>query len=184
VLVAGAPGSGKTTLARRLAVALGMPVLHRDPISHAIADAFEAREPAMRALVMQASFGVFYAIMDDLLAVSGAVAETNFHHGVSEPEVGLRAAAARTVLIHCETPYEVSVARFRRRWEHGERHWSTYDAARLAQIDAGEVPAAWANAVPMELPVPIMRVDTTDGYTPPFNAIIAFIRASTEDSPP
>ena len=40
VLVAGAPASGKTTLARRLAAELGLPVLHRDLIRNAIADAF------------------------------------------------------------------------------------------------------------------------------------------------
>jgi len=38
VLIGGSPASGKTTLGDELGKALGFPVLHRDPISEAIAD--------------------------------------------------------------------------------------------------------------------------------------------------
>src|SRR4051812_7759766 len=102
VLAAGAPASGKTTLARRLAAELGLPVLHRDLIRNAIADAFGPSDATVRSNFIPASFGVFYALMDDMLTMgSGLVAETNFHRGISEIDLRPRCARARAVLIHC-----------------------------------------------------------------------------------
>jgi predicted kinase len=178
LLVAGAPATGKTTLADRLAARLSVPVLHRDPISNAIADALGPDDPALRRVLIPASFGVFYALMDDFLTRGDLVAETNFHHGASESDLGLRCLRTRAVLIHCTTSHECSVARFRARFERGERHWSSFDAERLAQIDEGQIPPAWANAVPLDLPVPILAVDTTDGYAPNLDAILTFVRSS------
>src|SRR5689334_22601899 len=120
VLVAGAPASGKSTLADSLAAELGMPVLHGDHINNAIADAFEPGDPAERRVLVPASFGVFYALMDDLLVCGGVVAETNFHRSVAEADLRPRCDAARAVLIHCTVSYELSVARFRDRYLRGE----------------------------------------------------------------
>jgi hypothetical protein len=161
-----------------LADALSLPVLHRDRIKHAIAEAFESPLPVVLDTLVPASFAVFYAVMDDLLQSSGVVSETNFHRGVSEPYLLPYLQRAQPILIHCELGYDLSLARFRARFERGERHWAARDAVVLAQIAAGETPAAWAKAVPLDLPIPILKVDTTDGYRPGLDGILAFIRAS------
>jgi hypothetical protein len=127
---------------------------------------------------MPASFGVFYALMDDFLARGDLVAETNFQPGAAEPDLRPRCLRARAVFIYCTTSHERSVARFRARFEQGKRHWSSFDAERLAQIDEGQIPPAWANAVPLDLPIPILPVDTTDGYAPDLDTILEFIRSS------
>src|SRR5439155_24559015 len=78
VLVAGAPASGKSTLARLLAARLALPLLPRDPITHALADALRpASREQMQPLVL-ASFQVFYALIAEFLQADGVVAETNF----------------------------------------------------------------------------------------------------------
>jgi hypothetical protein len=155
-------------------------VLHRDHISHAIADAFDPSDPNVRRVLIPASFRVFYALMDDLLAAGGVVAETNFQGRASEADLRPRCERSRPVLIHCATSRDVSFARFRKRFAAGERHWSSFDDERLALIDAGELPPPWANATMLEIGIPSLLVDTTDGYAPAVDAVLAFVRSAIE----
>jgi len=180
VLVAGAPATGKTTLADLLARYLHLPVLHRDHISNAVADVFDPGDPILRRVLIPASFRVFYALMDDLLDAGGVVAETNFQGKAAATDLLPRCERSRPVLIHCTTSWDVSFARFRKRFAEGDRHWSSFDDERLALIDAGELPLPWANAAMLEIGIPSLLVDTTDGYKPALDAILAFVRTLVE----
>jgi len=51
-------------------------------------------------------------------------------------------------------------------------------ADRIART-GGATPDAGERAVPLDLAVPLLRVDTTDGYLPEFAAIVSFIRSAT-----
>jgi predicted kinase len=99
VLVGGRPASGKTTLAQRLAGALGLAFISRDAITEALADTLG--RPS-RELVAP-SFAVFWRLIDlQILAGVGVVAETNFHRGVAEPAVQ---ALAEPGPCHCVLVY-------------------------------------------------------------------------------
>jgi predicted kinase len=178
VLVAGAPAAGKTTLAGTLAAKLRLPLLSRDPITHALADALNPGSWEAMQAVTPISFQVFFGLLDHYLAAGGGVVcETNFHQGVAEADLLPRVQQATAVLIHCQTARSVSEDRFTKRFERGERHWSTFDGERLASIRAGEPQAAWDNATPLKLGIPTLLVDTTDGYAPDIPSILAFVRA-------
>jgi hypothetical protein len=114
-----------------------------------------------------------------LEAGRGVVAESNFYRGLAEAELRPLTDVAATVSIHCHTALEVSVRRFQARLERGEREWPAGDVARLAQLRAGELPEAWARAQPLDLGVPTLRVDTTDGYVPGLEAMVEFVRRSS-----
>jgi predicted kinase len=178
ILVSGAPGSGKTTLARRLAEALPMPLIAKDTYREILADAFDAQTPVECQALIVPTFAIYYAILDQLLSAGvSIIAECNFHRGISERDLHPLVAKARTMLIHCETAREISVRRFVERFERGERHRVSGDGERIARMRAGERQDAWERAVPLDLAVPLLRVDTTDGYLPEFAAIISFIRS-------
>jgi hypothetical protein len=75
----------------------------------------------------------------------------------------------------------VSVRRFVERLERGERHHAAIagDRARIALLQAGQPVDSWERAVdPVDIDVPTLRVDTTNGYTPDVDAIIAFVRTT------
>ena len=179
VLVAGAPASGKTTLARCLADALPLPLLSRDPIREILADAMSVEVVQGQSFAVP-SFRVFLALIAELLAAGvGLVAESNFFRGESEDHLRPLVQLSRKVLIHCDPPREVSIGRFVERFEQGgERHWSSSERHRIAQLQAGELSDAWQRAEPLDLRVPTLCVDTTDGYAPDLEATVTFVRSA------
>src|SRR4051812_33774887 len=72
VIVSGKPGSGKTTLARRLADpdAFGLPLLHRDAIKAGLVASHGVETPAARAVIVPRSFDLFFQTIELWLRAS------------------------------------------------------------------------------------------------------------------
>jgi predicted kinase len=173
VLIGGAPGSGKSTLARALGDRLALPVLSRDAIKTGMADTIGRRDAARLRELGDASFRVFYAALALFLEAGvGVIGEQAFFRGRAEAELRPLVARARAVCLHCATPRHVE--RLRERHAARGRHWSLRDAAYLAAVEAGA--ADWSPFAPLDLPIPTLSIDTTDGYAPDLDAIVAFIR--------
>ncbi|MFC3832281.1 MULTISPECIES: AAA family ATPase [Deinococcus] len=104
VLVTGAPGSGKTTLAARLAGTLGWVRLSRDEFKERLWDAW-TEQPTLRAQVPVAHWGAYYAGLHALLdAGVNVVAEGSVHHTAGVPEVRALLDRADVNIIHCTAP--------------------------------------------------------------------------------
>jgi predicted kinase len=178
VVVSGAPATGKTTLADRLGPALGLPVLHRDAFKEVLMDALGVPDLERSAQLGAASFHLLHATLGWLLdAGVGAVYESNFQRGLSEPELREHARRCRMVLLHLETSHENVVARYEARARRGERHPGHLDLERVARHRANPGGYDWSRYdTPLELDVPTLRVDTTEGYRPPFEEVVAFVR--------
>ena len=123
VVVAGPPGSGKTTLATALAPALGLPLISKDVIKETLMDSLG--NPSS----VQESRAVGRAAVRTLFAVArltlGAVLESNFQ-AASLAELG--SLPGRLVEVRCICPRDLALSRYRSR--AGQRHPGHLDAKR------------------------------------------------------
>lgn len=179
LLVCGPPASGKSTLAAQVARELGLYCLSRDYITDcllsSLADPFSLRTFADTRPVSEASFRLFYLLIEQMVdAALGLVAETNFLHGPSEPNLLPLVARTRMIQLYCEIAQPLSVERYRyrARAHGGSRNALFFEEERVRQIDAGVDLDSWRLAVPLNLDVPLIRIDTTQGYTPELRDVV------------
>lgn len=168
VVVNGLPGSGKSTLAPALAAELGLPLLAKDAVKEALADALRAGRlgagspDADSVALGAAAMDVLFRLAAD--ATAGAVLEGFWWDARDEEHLrdGLRRAGAdpgRVPEVWCDVPWETAWTRFAARAP--QRH--PVHGARL--LDR----AWWAEHLAGARPVglgPVVRVDTSVALTP------------------
>ena len=170
ILISGAPGSGKTTLGRRLAADLRLPFLSKDEtFKEPLFDALGSGDLAWSRRLGAASFLLLARTMASLLdSGTGVLAEANWWRGRSEPQLAPLCALSRPAVIHLDCPAEVAANRYRARAAAGRRH-----GGHLADVRPYE--HADDLFAPLDLPAPLLIVDSTVRYTPPYEHIRAFV---------
>ncbi|MGE3402841.1 MAG: AAA family ATPase [Vicinamibacterales bacterium] len=120
VVVAGLPASGKTTLARVLAPALGLPLIDKDDILERLFASRGIGDATWRRTLSRLSD----AILEKAALASDGAILSSFWHVPGMPEDSgshadwLRATSHRVVVVQCVCPPEVAAARFLERRRH------------------------------------------------------------------
>jgi hypothetical protein len=166
ILVGGAPGSGKTTLADALAVGLDLPVLHKDRLVHGrwrtldrATELGESQiEPFFRSMELWIETGISF------------VAEQTFYPEVSESDVATRFAPwSSLVNVHCRSVHSFE------RWEQRMRNDPLCGEKRLKKLVPVVKRLNWELREPLDFDCPSIVVNTDNGYQPTMEAVIAQI---------
>ncbi|HET9895538.1 MAG TPA: AAA family ATPase [Streptosporangiaceae bacterium] len=114
VLVSGAPGAGKSTLAVPLAASLGFALLRKDRIKEILHDELGAPEPdlAWSRWIGGAAMGLLWALAADAPDV---VLEANFRPRSSYELAKITALGGQVVEVYCDCPAPVAAARYAER---------------------------------------------------------------------
>jgi predicted kinase len=173
VIVSGAPATGKTTLARRLAMDLRLLLVTKDDLKEALADAADGPIDLPTSIRLGlGAYAVMYRVAERLLeAGAGLVLESNFRGGLSETELRPLAMLSHAGLVHCTADAAVITSRYTERHLRGERHAAHRDADRSEALARD---LAEGRFEPLDLPIPTMLADTTDGYDPAYEQIRVF----------
>jgi predicted kinase len=167
IVVSGQAGSGKTTLAHRLATTIGCPAICRDEIKEGMV---HAHGPGFRAETSDPltvrTFGLFFDIVASLLNHGvTTVAEAAFQHRLWSLGLEPILPSATIRVVRCTADGEVLLDRRRRRMAEV--------ATRAAHAD-GEALTLQPDWEPIHLQVPTLDVDTTDAYRPGLDRIASF----------
>ena len=176
-VVAGRPGSGKTTLTHALARAIRCPAVGRDQIKEGLVQSLaDAANAARMDAAQRHANDVFFRTVELLLGHGVTlVAEAAFLHAVWAPRLGPLLAIAPTRIIVCSVDAELAWQRHvARGLADPERERFHPDRALVAAREGSPLPLAPFD--PPRLEVPTLVVDTTNGYRPELERIIAFAR--------
>lgn len=178
VLVSGAPGAGKSTVALRLGAELGLPVIDRDDLKDAVFDALGWSDAEWSKRVGEASWRLLFTIAQRLAGAGCSfILDSNFERG-RHREIAALASRVAIVEVHCATAAEEMAARFRRRWEGGGRHPGHTDAyaderAYLAEFSRRDF-------APLDESEVVIRVDTTTHESVDWDGIVTTIRGAMD----
>ena len=172
LVISGLPASGKTTLARRIAPALRLPLIDKDDILDRLFEARGVGDAAWRRALSRESDAI---LERKALASNGAVLASFWRLSGMPDDSGtptgwLAAASHRVVNVHCMCDPETAARRFAQR----QRHPGHLDNTRtLAEIT--EAFRSLAHLGPLNVGTTI-EVDTTG--QPELSPLIAAIRVA------
>ncbi|HEX5504040.1 MAG TPA: ATP-binding protein [Thermomicrobiales bacterium] len=177
VIVTGAPCTGKTALARRLAADLPLPLIAKDDIKEALYDTLGWSDRAWSRRLGRASYRLLYHFVAmELAARRPAIVESNFSASFQDEFRALLARHdAASLQLVCETETDTLLARYHARAASGARHPGHDDAAIydefIAALEAGQYG-------PLNLGGAVVRLDTTDFARVDYPGLLETLRAA------
>lgn len=177
IIVAGRPGSGKNTLAARLAKALWMPLVSRDEIKEGYVNTFGVKHDELGPDANTRATDLFFEILNHYLeAQISIVIEAAFQHAVWEFRMPNITELASPFIVLCSIDDAVAARRYLERGlADANREFYHGDNLVVHYRKTGEVLpyAPWA---PPNFNIPTIKVSTDGEYIPSIDEIVMQIR--------
>jgi predicted kinase len=175
VVVSGPAGAGKTTLAHKIAQAIGCPAVCRDEIKEGMMHAAPGSEAGPGDELTMRTLPVFFDVLGLLLEAGvTTVAEAAFQDRRWRAGLEPLRALAQLRIVHCVVSADVAFQRSLRRTQAVPTRRAHADPS---PSDAAGYAARHSTFAWLSIGAPAIEVDTTDGYRPGLEQIVAFVNA-------
>ena len=174
IIVTGRPGSGKTTLSKKLGRQLWMPVISRDEIKEGYVNTFGVKHDQLPSNTDGFVSNFFFDVVCQYLANKvSVVIEAAFQHAVWESRMPKILELSHPYIIVCSIDVEIAAQRHlqrglanpRREFYHEDKRVSLYRAT-------GEMGTPRPYVAP-NFDVPTVYVSTENDYSPNLDEIAA-----------
>ncbi|HVF57914.1 MAG TPA: AAA family ATPase [Pyrinomonadaceae bacterium] len=179
IIVTGRPGSGKTTLAKKLGERLWMPVISRDEIKEGYVNTFGVRHDRLPPDTNGLVSGLFFGIVNQYLAGHiSVVIEAAFQHRVWEPRMPELLELASPLIVLCSVDGATAARRhLQRGLENPKREFYHGDKRVAHYRKTGEISPPGSYTAP-DFNVPTIHVSTDEEYIPCIDEIVKRIQSS------
>ncbi len=178
IIITGRPGSGKNTLAVKLARRLWMPLVSRDEIKEGLVNTFGVKHDLLPPETNGRATELFFGLVNEYLGAQiSVVLEAAFQHKVWAPRMMRILELASPFIIQCSVDDAVAARRYLERGLADEsREYYHGDNLVIHYRKTGEILPA-AGFTPPKFDLPTIEVSTDGEYKPGIEEIVKQIRS-------
>jgi adenylate kinase family enzyme len=162
IIISGAPGTGKTTLAKKISSEFKLPLLSKDSIKETLFDSLGIKDREWSRKLGIISYQLLYQTIELLLQTDKTfIVESNFKPEFDDQKFNnLKNKYNFEILqIICETKGEILLERFKKRSESGERHPGHVDHLNYDEFKDTLLKKDYP---PLNIGGEVLKVDTTN----------------------
>lgn len=176
IIITGLPGTGKTTLGKKLSEGLKLPFICKDDIKELLFDGLDWQDREWSKKIGSSSYDLLYYITESLLKTEKSlIVETNFNPKFANQKfLDLKEKYDFDPLqIRCITDGEILLERFMKRANSDDRHPGHVDSWNL---DEWQTILLQGKIETLNIGGEIIDIDTSDFNKIDFNELISVIK--------